>query len=424
MNKEAYNTCLEALYGLGRFGIILGLSTIRTVLEGLGNPQEGFSCIHVAGTNGKGSIASVLSSILSLSGYKTGLYTSPHLVRFNERICINNTPVSDKAVVEAYRAVKRADHGKRRLTFFEYATAMAFYVFGKQNVEWAIIETGMGGRLDATNLVEPEVSIITNISLEHKTYLGNTIAEIAGEKAGIIKPHTPVVTGARQKSAVSVIKKIASEKNAPLYCMGKDFSVRRNSKKGAFSYFGIENTWREMHTGLQGNYQVDNAALVLAACELLNKDSVRLPLEKIREGMIKNRWPGRLEVVSTSPLIILDGAHNIVAAKNLATYLSENLADKKITLVAGILDDKPYGVMLKSLLPVCHRAIFTRADNERSLAPAFLSSAATGLVSDIRIVPEVDKAIQYAVDTVSSDDVICIAGSLYVVGEAKEYFEN
>ncbi|MBW1940778.1 MAG: bifunctional folylpolyglutamate synthase/dihydrofolate synthase, partial [Deltaproteobacteria bacterium] len=183
------------MYGLRRFGIKLGLETIGKILETLGNPHKSFKCIHVAGTNGKGSIASALASILHASGYKTGLYTSPHLVRFNERICINNEPVSDEDVINSYEKVKKVqEKADRGLTFFEYTTAMAFYEFGRQKVDWAVIETGMGGRLDATNIIEPSISIISNLSIEHTTYLGNTIAQIAEEKGGIIKENTPVVT--------------------------------------------------------------------------------------------------------------------------------------------------------------------------------------------------------------------------------------
>ena len=214
---SSYNDCMRAMFGLKRFGIKMGLSTTRNILEGLDNPQNTFSCVHVAGTNGKGSIASALSTILYSKGYKVGLYTSPHLIRFNERIRVNRRSVSDQNVVRAYHAVKNAHRGGRELTFFEYATAMAMYEFGRQQIDWAVIETGMGGRLDATNIVEPALSIISNISLEHRMYLGNTISKIAEEKGGIIKKRTPVVTGVRQPGAFAVIQKIAQEKTAPLY---------------------------------------------------------------------------------------------------------------------------------------------------------------------------------------------------------------
>ena len=250
-SDNSYNSCLESMYGLRRFGIKMGLSTIKTILSGLGNPQNTYACIHVAGTNGKGSVASSLASILNQAGYKTGLYTSPHLVRFNERIQVNNRPISNRNVVASYNTIKKAHHGDREPTFFEFATIMAFYEFARQKVDWAIIETGMGGRLDATNIIRPRVSIITNISLEHRDYLGDTLEQISGEKAGIIKTRTPVITGIRQKKAIAVVKNKAAEKSAPLFRFGKDFKVRRN-KSGTFSYQGIETNWKNLQTGLSG----------------------------------------------------------------------------------------------------------------------------------------------------------------------------
>ncbi len=408
------------MYGLRRFGIKLGLSTIRNILQGLGNPQDSFKCIHVAGTNGKGSIASILSSILHASGYKVGLYTSPHLVKFNERICIDNEQISDQDVVAAYQAVRNVPQGERELTYFEYATAMALYEFKKNCVDWAVIETGMGGRLDATNMVKPAVCVISNISIEHSDYLGNTISEIAGEKGGIIKKGIPVVTGARQKQAIQVLRKIAAERNAPIYRLGKEFRVRRY-RKGTFTYYGINTKWPDMQTGLLGNHQVDNTALVLAACEIIKtKKAGRITLESIRQGIDENRWPGRLEVVSESPYVILDGAHNLVAAKNLSDFLLSNINGRHLTLVMGVLDDKPYEAMLKFLLPVCNKVILTRPTIDRSLDPEKLYPIAKKMVKDVKIIPDVAKAVSHAVKNTSSDDAVCIAGSLYVVGEAKE----
>jgi len=421
--KKHYNKCIQTMYGLRRFGIKLGLSTIKSMLHDLGNPQDKFSCIHVAGTNGKGSIASSIASILKESNYRVGLYTSPHLVRFNERIQINNQPVSDKNIVEAYEALKNISTGKRESTFFEYSTAMALYEFGKQKVDWAVIETGMGGRLDATNIIKPALTIISNISLEHGMYLGNTIKQIAGEKGGIIKNNVPVVTGAKQKIAVSILKDIAKQKSAPFFRLGDEFKVRRNKNK-TFNYFGIENTWRDLRTGLQGNHQIDNAGLVLAACELLNKSRAKLSFNGIKKGLEKNRWPGRLDIVSENPLIILDGAHNIIATRKLVKYLSKNLAGRNITLIAGILDDKPYSSMLKTLCSVCNRAILTQPKINRALPPEKLYSAAKEIITDIKIIPDVSQAIKHAIKTTPKNEAICIAGSLYLVGEAIKYFEK
>jgi dihydrofolate synthase / folylpolyglutamate synthase len=422
-DNYTYEECLRTMFGLRRFGIKLGLSTIRRILNELGNPHRSFQSIHVAGTNGKGSIASTLATILHASGYKVGLYTSPHLVRFNERICINNKPISNRNVVAAYRAVNALQHGSREPTFFEYSTAMAFYEFAKRRVDWAVIETGMGGRLDATNIIESAISIITNISLEHRTYLGNTLAEIAREKAGIIKKGRPVVTGVEQPSVWAAIEEIARERSAPVFRLGDAFRARRQ-RNGTFTYYGLENTWRGLHNGLQGNHQVDNSALVLAACEILNKAGANISLDHIRHGLEKNVWPGRLEVVSESPRVLLDGAHNLIAAKNLGKYLSSNLGGRRTTLVVGILDDKPYVSMLKSLVPPCDRVVLTRAKIDRALPPEVLLHATRKLISNINVIPDVGEAVRYAIDTSQKDDAVCIAGSLYVVGEAKEYFEK
>jgi dihydrofolate synthase/folylpolyglutamate synthase len=421
--KKSYKSCLKTMYGFRRFGIKLGLSTIREILKGLGNPHQGYGCIHVAGTNGKGSVASSLASILYQSGYKTGLYTSPHLVRFNERIQVNNRPISNKNVVAAYEGVRQVHHGKREPTFFEFATAMALYEFSRQQVDWAVIETGMGGRLDATNIIQPALSIITNISLEHRDYLGDTLTQIAAEKAGIIKRRKPVITAIRQKEARRVVEEIAAGRNAPLYRLGRDFRVRRQ-QPGSFSYYGLENTWHNLQTALRGSHQADNAALVLAACELLNKRQTDLNQTDIRKGLITNHWPGRLETVSKNPLIILDGAHNQAAARNLARFLSSNLTGRKITLVIGILDDKPYKIMLKSLMPLANRVVLTRAKIDRALDPEKLEKVAQSYRVKRTIIPEVARAVEYAVDTSAPDDAICIAGSLYVVGEAKEAFDK
>ena len=414
-----YQQCLTEMYGLRRFGIILGLDVIRGMLNQMGNPQDQFSTIHVAGTNGKGSIASAMANILYHAGYRVGLYTSPHLVRFNERIRINNEEISNDDVVAAYEAAKTAHQGSREATFFEYTTAMALYAFKKANVDWAVIETGMGGRLDATNILQSEISIISNISMEHRFYLGSTISEIAGEKAGIIKAHTPVVTGARQKAAIDKIRQVAEEKSAPFFRLGEHFRVRRNPGTDDFTYYGIDHVWPGMHTRLTGNHQIENAAVVLAACEILKR---KTPIEfaAIKNGVKTNQWRGRLEMLDTVPQILIDGAHNLMAARHLARFLKEQMRDRKITLVIGILDDKPYRSMLQSLLPQCHRVILTRPGIERSLPPEALFKAAQPMIDNIEIIPKVAEAVAHAYRVTESNDLICIAGSLYVVGEAKE----
>jgi len=411
------------MYALRRFGIKLGLDTIGRILSGLGNPQEKFNAIHIAGTNGKGSVAATLASILNTRGLRTGLYTSPHLVRFNERIVVDRQPISDENVLSAYRAVKAAAKLDREPTFFEFATAMAFHEFKCRKVEWAVVETGMGGRLDATNIIHPALSIITNVSVEHREYLGRRISQIAGEKAGIIKTGVPVITAVRQKAAIAVVESVAAEHSAPLFRLGKDFRLRR-SAADTVTYSGLNVRWRKLKTALRGGHQLENTALALAACDVLSPLIGAVEPECLQRGLTETRWPGRLEQVLERPLTLLDGAHNLIAARALGRYLKTDLAGRAITLVIGILDDKPYREILSALVPHCRRVILTRPQIDRALPPAKLIPATSELTADWRVIPDVATAVSNAINSSAPDDVVCVAGSLYVVGEAKAALEN
>ena len=411
------------MYALRRFGIKLGLDTIGRILSGLGNPQEKFNAIHIAGTNGKGSVAATLASILNTRGLRTGLYTSPHLVRFNERIVVDRQPISDENVLSAYRAVKAAAKLDREPTFFEFATAMAFHEFKCRKVEWAVVETGMGGRLDATNIIHPALSIITNVSVEHREYLGRRISQIAGEKAGIIKTGVPVITAVRQKAAIAVVESVAAEHSAPLFRLGKDFRLRR-SAADTVTYSGLNVRWRKLKTALRGGHQLENTALALAACDVLSPLIGAVEPECLQRGLTETRWPGRLEQVLDRPLTLLDGAHNLIAARALGRYLKTDLAGRAITLVIGILDDKPYREILSALVPHCRRVILTRPQIDRALPPAKLIPATSELTADWRVIPDVATAVSNAINSSAPDDVVCVAGSLYVVGEAKAALEN
>ncbi|WP_299978779.1 folylpolyglutamate synthase/dihydrofolate synthase family protein [Desulfobacula sp.] len=429
--KTAYQECLDKIYKLGRFGIKLELDTILNILKLLNNPQKNYRLIHVAGTNGKGSTATYIASILQKAGFKTGLYTSPHLVKFNERIAVNGEQISNKHVVDAYQAVHSVDIGKRKATFFEITTAMGFYYFSKKNVDWAVIETGMGGRFDATNVIKPQVSVITNLSIEHTDYLGNTIKDLAKEKGGIIKQNTPVVTGVSQPSGLCVIKQVAKEKSSDLFIYKKDFSARKNPGQNRYTYNGLDKRFHHLIKPLPGEHQKENLSLALAACELIFRTSEKtdnryhLNETLVKEGLALARWPGRLEHVMEKPLVILDGAHNLQAAKVLGKHLSSTLKDRKLTLVIGILDDKPYEKMLKSLVPCAQNIIITKAKIDRSLEPSVLKEAAQRFTqSPVTIIEDVKEAVTHAIDTSKAEDAICIAGSLYVAGEAKEKLDN
>ena len=420
---EAYEQCLKTMYGLRRFGIKLGLDVISQILEGLGQPQNAYRTIHVAGTNGKGSVASMLAGILQTAGFSVGLYTSPHLIHFNERIRIDGRPVTDPEIVAAYRAIRKVQKADREPTFFEFTTAMALHLFKQHRVDWALVETGMGGRLDATNLLAPEVSIITNISLEHKGYLGNTVAAITYEKAGIIKPATPVVTGVTQPSAIAVVEKKAQTLKAPCHRMGRDFRCRR-LPSGSFHYTGLHHHWKHLSTNLLGPHQAGNAGLALAATEVLMQKGVTIKEDHIRQAFNRVSWPGRLETVCQEPRIIVDGAHNLAAARNLGRYLAETYPDNKIIMVAGILDDKPAEEMLSALLAVCDHAVITAPTIDRAIPANVLARTARKFVDKVDEQPTVDRAVARALQIVRQDQVICIAGSLYVVGEAMQTLQQ
>lgn len=407
------------MFRLHRFGIKLGLDTIDAMLASLGNPHRKFNCIHVAGTNGKGSVAAMLSELLRMAGCRVGRYTSPHLERFNERICIDGQPIDDEEVVRSCRRAMAIGGLPRQPTFFEFTTAMAFDVFGRRNVQWAVIETGMGGRLDATNIIQPALTIITNISLEHKAYLGKTLAVIAAEKAGIIKREIPVVTAVQQTSARAVVQKTAAEMAAPLYRHGREFRSRRTSST-EFYYHGLDHHWPHLRPGLIGDHQVINASLALAACEILMRDGrIELDAPAIRRGLMETRWPGRLEVAGTDPFLIMDGAHNLMAARLLGRYLSRHFKRQNITLVIGILDDKPYRSIMKDLCAPCRRVIVTQPQIDRALPATRLEAVAREFAAHVEVRPNVGDALRHALATSAKEDVICVAGSLYVVGEAK-----
>ncbi|WP_300667326.1 folylpolyglutamate synthase/dihydrofolate synthase family protein [Desulfoluna sp.] len=413
-----YERCLDTLYKLGRFGIILGLDTMKGILSRLDNPEKKFTVIHISGTNGKGSVASYLTRILSLSGYRTGLYTSPHLVRFNERIQVDGEMITDDEVVASYNRIEAANSGERSGTFFELTTAMAFDLFAEKKVEIAVIETGMGGRLDATNLVTPALSIITNISLEHKAHLGDTIAKIAYEKAGIIKEGVPAIIGVRQASAIGVVEETARELNAPLLRLGRDIHLRRS--KNGFSCRCEDTAISNLSTALLGKHQVDNAALAVAACTVLRRDTAfKISDESIRKGLATTSWPGRLERVANAPETIIDGAHNPAAIKVLVAYLEEEQKGRDITLITGILDDKAYQKMFASLLPFCRRVILVEAQTDRSLDPETMRADALRYLQDVSVIRPIDQAITAARTSAWENELILVAGSLYVAGEAR-----
>jgi dihydrofolate synthase / folylpolyglutamate synthase len=420
--SSPYQDSLDYLYGLQKYGIKFGLNSTENLLSRVGNPHRRLRCIHIAGTNGKGSTAATLSSILKRHGLRVGLYTSPHLVRFTERFRINDEEAPYERILEVFGHVRRIVNDLEPPTFFEMATAMAFLYFAEEEVDWAIVEVGMGGRLDATNVIHPQVSVVTNIAFDHEEFLGNTLAAITREKAGIIKPHVPVVTAARQPLVQAILKTTSLQREAPLYRLGKDFRVKRNPD-GSFHYVGLAQRFPSLHLNLSGSHQLHNAALALATLEVLEKAKpFCLDLEAVREGLGQVYWPARLEVLQKNPLIILDGAHNPNGAECLRNALKQSFPKRPLHLVLGIMADKNLRGILSRLLPGAATAIFTQPKYARAADPETLKRLARPYLQRHYVIPDPATAIQQAKSFAAPEDVICIAGSLYFAGEVKELF--
>ncbi len=421
-NLPGYRESLDYLYGLQKFGIKFGLNSTENMLARVGNPHRKLRFIHIAGTNGKGSTAAFLSSILRMHGFKTGLYTSPHLVRFTERFRINDEEVSPERILSVFEEIRATLDENQPPTFFEVTTAMAFLYFAQEGVDWVIAETGMGGRLDATNVIEPDVCVITNVAFDHQEYLGQTLTLIAREKAGIIKQGVPLVTGATQPVVQGVLKTACMRKKAQLYRLKSEFRVRRNAN-GSFQYRGLGKRWGALRVGLNGPHQVGNAALALATAELLEKEgALTLDPHIVEQALVEVKWPARLEVLGRDPLVVLDGAHNPQGAESLRDALKESFSYSKLHLVIGIMADKDIRGILRRLLPLAETAIFTQPRYTRAAKADDLLKLAGPYIRKHYVIPDPASAIQEARRLAGPGDCICITGSLYFAGEVKELF--
>ncbi|MCE5244985.1 MAG: bifunctional folylpolyglutamate synthase/dihydrofolate synthase [Desulfobacteraceae bacterium] len=417
-----YEKAVSYIYGLQKFGIKFGLNSTRNMLDRLGNPQQSFRSIHIAGTNGKGSTAAMLSSILKEHGFRVGLYTSPHLVRFAERFQVDNREAEPERILAVFQKIRPLLYDREPPTFFELVTAMAFLYFAEEGVDWAVVEVGMGGRLDATNVILPEVSVITTVSFDHQEYLGNTLPSIAREKAGIIKEGVPVVTGAHQPSVQGVLKTACMRHGSPLYRLGTNFRVRRNPN-GSLHYQGLRWQLPDMEIGLIGPHQAQNAATAVATLEVLEKygDFV-LDREALAGGLASTRWPARLEVLQRQPLIVLDGAHNVPGAEALREALKRSFAYRRLHLVLGVMADKDIKGIFRRLLPLAETVIFTQPRYARAASAEELKRIAGPSAHDALVIPDPASAIERARLLAHPEDLICITGSLYFAGEVKEIF--
>ena len=413
-----YQVLKDWLYQLQVFGIKLGLSSTEALLDRLGRPQDAFPAVHLAGTNGKGSTAVTLTQILIDSGYKVGLYTSPHLVNMRERFLVNfKMPTKDR-LAGTMAKIQAVCSEEEPPTFFEYTTALGFEYFKEEAVDIAVIETGMGGRLDATNIVDPEVSIICDIGREHTQYLGTTIRQIAGEKAGIIKPGRPVVTTARTAAARQVITARAEELNAPLRVYGSDFSARWT--KSGLTHRGLGSDWRfTVQPALYGPYQRYNTSAALVAAELLSRSGFNIDPAVAAQSPARVRWPGRFHKIEDNPTVIIDGAHNPQALRALFGAL-ERYPHKRLICVMGAMADKDLEVMIGLVGPRVDQLILSSPAYARSAKPEALKVIADRLGLASRTEPDLIKALELAKSKAGPGDLVLAAGSLFLVGEILE----
>ena len=425
----SYPTTIEYLYGLQKFGMKFGLDNIRKLMSVFHNPQDSFRSVHVAGTNGKGSTSAMIESILRTAGIRTGLFSSPHLISFTERIRIDGEEITEKDVVALAGEVRAAAEKIEDFspTFFEVVTAMAFLHFRKAGVEWAVIETGLGGRLDATNVIIPEAVVITRIGLDHCEFLGKTLVEIASEKSGIIKDGVPVVSAAQEAPVMKVIEKKAKERGAPLFTYGESFASELMSETFAetsFRYSG-ERHKRDFAVPLAGRHQMINASMAVKTAEILMEKYSGMKCD-IRKGLSAVRWPGRLEMVNDDPPVLIDGAHNPQAALALSVYLEKVALSryKRIVLVVGAMGDKDIEGILDPLLPLASEMVFTAPAYGRSAPPERLAELAAAKGYPSLVAPSVADAVKKAEEIFLPGDLVVITGSFYTIGEVQEFFGN
>lgn len=420
-----------------------GLDNIRILSSALGNPHLSIPCAHIAGTNGKGSTAAMLESILRVAGIRTGLYTSPHLERINERIRINGEEISDEMFAAAWTRVQSAIESllasgtlAAHPTFFECVTAIAFAAFhdnaGRSSgfderpgkTAFAVYEVGLGGRLDSTNIVQPEVAIVTPIDFDHENFLGHSIEEIAAEKAGIIKPGALVVSARQRPEAQAVIARRARELGAQLIESEKLWQVSEmTSRDGLYQALASADTKGipeiSIAPALPGTFQIQNALTAATGALLLRERGFKIRDEAVSAGIASVQWPGRLERLSERPTIYLDGAHNPAAARELRTFWQENFSRRRIVLIYGAMRDKAVDEIAGLLFPLASRVILTQPRQPRAISAPLLAEMTADLAREAIVVPDPEQAFERAVANSVSDDVIFVTGSLFLVGDVR-----
>ncbi len=435
-----YQEAWSFLDQLQFFKIKLGLDSMAAFLAHIHNPQKNLKCVHIAGTNGKGSVAVTLLTILRKAGYKTGLYTSPHLSSVRERFRINDRFISENEFAETATIIRNSLAGQE-ITYFEFTTALALLWFARQKVDLAILEVGLGGRLDATNVITPLISIITNVSMDHEAHLGSSLELIAAEKAGIVKQYIPVVSGVSVGEALDVVSLKCQEKKAPLYQLTRDFKAERRDD-GFWNYYGPEKRIiSQLPMVLRGEHQLENAAIALTAIDLLQREGFAVQDARIREALAEVSWPGRLEyfcfdlinkkvvdcpaslATKSRPVrhYLLDGAHNPAGILSLIKSLQRDFCYRKLICVWASMSDKDINKTLNVIAPLCHCIIFTRPETVRSATPEMLQSfLPVSLHNRVKSAETVEEALVLAEDESEAEDLICVAGSLYLIGAVRK----
>jgi dihydrofolate synthase/folylpolyglutamate synthase len=425
-----YKEAIKYLYNLKIYGMSLGLERIEFLLKSLGSPQENMKAIHVAGTNGKGSVCAMLSSVLSSAGYKVGLFTSPHLLEFEERIRINGEPVSKKKLCSLVDRVKPIassmveDHDFEHPTFFEMATAMAFSHFFDENVDFAVIEVGLGGRLDATNVISPLICVITSVSLDHTHVLGTTLGEVAREKAGIIKEGIPVICGIEQEEIIKMIEDICQKKHCQVLFSKNQGGYNLKEKNVDYQVFDIHlngSQYTDLNIPLLGEHQLKNAQIAIMSTELLKGMGMDIKEEDLREGLAKTKWPGRLQIIQKNPTIILDCAHNPSGMKALGSVINDMFGRTKKILIIGIMRDKDIPGIVKEAGSFADLMIITKPKFERAAEPEHIQKWAKKYCEDVKIIQNVAEAVNFSKSTTEPEDVVIISGSIFNVGESMEF---
>jgi len=433
-DNAAYQATLDYLYTYVDYSLVrnfqnapgrFDLARMAALAAALGDPQKQFPIIHVAGTKGKGSVSAFCASALQAGGYRTGLYTSPHLAEFSERIQVNGQSISPDEVVALVEKCKPIVASIPEVTWFEYTTMLAFLYFAQVGVNAAVIEVGLGGRLDATNIVTPEVAVITSISYDHMAVLGNTLGQIAAEKAGIIKPGLPVVISPQSKEAKRVITSIAAKHSARLFQVGEDFEFEQLSQSLDGQTFNVwpKNSPHEaaqLTIPLLGRHQIENAATAYAALRSLDASRLAVSESAIQQGFASTVWPGRFEILRRRPPVVLDCAHNRDSSHRLRQTLDEYFADWPIVLVFGASEDKDIAGMFTELLPRVRQVIATQSIHPRAISPAQLVELAQPFGVSVSDVPTVEEALDGALIAAGDDALLLVTGSIFVVAGVRE----